>query len=420
MPDPLWINASAGAPSYSASELRANMNLISTYGGSNSRARPGVRPGSNQLAVTLVGSTITVATGVAVLEHTSATGVYWAALTSAENHTLTVADLTNPRKDIVIFRVYDHDVDASGLRTARTEYLVGTPAGSPAEPTVPAGAIRLATIDVPASGGGSPVVTDRRPWLAAPGGRLLVRDQTERDALSGLYESLAVWRADRDWEEVYDGTAWRVQGVAKVSNFADLSAITNPFSGQVASNTADNLLYRHNGTSWLALPGLVDSRTLGGTTASVTFSTIPAAARSLRLEIQARGDTAATTTNLLIQFNGDTTNNYDAQSAYGQTTTAGAAESVAASAITMLEIAAASASANHAGTVSIVIVGHSGTSWIKTVDGRSASSFGTGAGTLITRKLSGRWRSTAAITSITVKPAAGNFVANSRLDLYAE
>ena len=157
---------------------------------------------------------------------------------------------------------------------------------------------------------------------------------------------------------------------------------------------------------------------LGGTQASVTFSSISGAYSALKVHIQARGDTAATTTGLVMRFNGDTGANYDAQSAYGQTTSTGAAESVAATGVTLLDIAAASATANHAGVLDLLIAKYAGTTFIKTVDGTSTSSFGTGTGTLITRKLSGRWRSTAAITSITMLPAAGSFVAGSSFTLY--
>jgi hypothetical protein len=157
---------------------------------------------------------------------------------------------------------------------------------------------------------------------------------------------------------------------------------------------------------------------LTGTAASVTFSSIPASFRTLEIRIQARSDTAATATPLVMRFNADSGANYDSQSIFGQTTSTGATESVAATGMSLLEIAAASATANHAGALTLFIPNYNGTTFIKTADGTSTSSVGTGAGTLITRKISGRWRSTAAITSITVLPAAGNFVAGSSFVLY--
>ena len=208
--DPLWINASAGAPAYSANELRQAMALGLMYGGRNLGARQGVRPGGNQLSVSLSVSTITVQPGVACVDPALSTpqGPYWVAIPAAETHTLTAADATNPRKDIVTLRVYDHDEDASGLRLARTEYTAGTPNASPAEPTVPAGAIRLATIDVPASPGAA-VVTNNALATVAAGGILPVPSQSVRDALTGKYDGLAVWRQDLDGLNIYDGSGWR-------------------------------------------------------------------------------------------------------------------------------------------------------------------------------------------------------------------
>lgn len=210
MADPLWINADLGAPAYSANELRQAMALALMYDGRSLGARQGVRPGGTQLQTTLVSTTITVKAGVACVDPALSTpqGPYWVALPADETFTLTPADATNPRKDITILRVYDHDEDSSGLRLARSEYLVGTAAPSPVEPSVPAGAIRLATIDVPASGGGSPVVTDRRLPTVASGGILPVASQAERDALTDPYPGQVVGRTDTAMLEMRVGSAW--------------------------------------------------------------------------------------------------------------------------------------------------------------------------------------------------------------------
>ena len=176
--DPLWINVNAGAPSYTANELRTAFALGLMYDGRRVGGRKGVRPGSDQLLVSYAAPTITIQPGVCALDPalTTTQGPYWGAILTADTFTLTAADAVNPRKDIVIARVYDHDEDASGLRKLTTEYLVGTAAGSPVEPTLPASAIKLALLDVPASPG-TVVVTDTRPWTVAPGGILPVRER---------------------------------------------------------------------------------------------------------------------------------------------------------------------------------------------------------------------------------------------------
>src|SRR5690606_19396393 len=156
------------------------------YDGRNLGARQGVRPGGTQLQVSLAGSTLTVQPGVACVDPglSSVQGPYWVALPVAEQHTLQVADSSNPRKAIVVLQVYDHDEDSLTMRLARTEYLPGMPGPSPSAPTVPPGAIRLATVDVPQSGGGNPAVTNDAPLTVAPGGILPVR--SAGDLLPGV------------------------------------------------------------------------------------------------------------------------------------------------------------------------------------------------------------------------------------------
>jgi hypothetical protein len=211
VPDALWMNcpATGGAPEYTAAELRQDMAFAGLWGGRDLGARQGVRPGGSQWGVTLAGTTLTVAPGVGLVDPglTIPQGPYWVALPAAETHTLTPAHATSARKDIVVVRVYDHDEDGSGLRVARSEYLTGVAGPSPAEPAVPAGALRIAGIDVPASGGGNPAVTSAPPYTVAPGGLLPVRNQAEQSAIVP-YPGLAIWRLDGPGLLVWSGTAW--------------------------------------------------------------------------------------------------------------------------------------------------------------------------------------------------------------------
>jgi hypothetical protein len=91
------------------------------------------------------------------------------------------------------------------------------------------------------------------------GGLLPVADQSARDALTGTrYDGMTVWRMDRDWVEAFDGTAWRVQSTAVCSSTADRnSAITNPYSGQLAMTTDTDTLWQYDGTTsaWVAVGG---------------------------------------------------------------------------------------------------------------------------------------------------------------------
>lgn len=256
--DPLFINATAGAPSYSANELRQGLALGVMYDGRNLGGRQGVRPGGNQLSVSLAGSTITVQPGLAYVDPalTAPQGGYWVALPAAENPgPLQAADATNPRKDIVILRVYDNDEDSSGLRTARSEYIAGIAAPSPAEPAVPAGAMRLATIDVPASPGAA-VVTNNFRFEVAPGGILPVRAAGDvAAAVAGRYRH----RLDTGDLEVDTGSAWVPATRRRLASTNGSSALGVVAEVVVATLTA-NLINGHTYHIW-GLVGASDTVT---------------------------------------------------------------------------------------------------------------------------------------------------------------
>lgn len=75
-------------------------------------------------------------------------------------------DASNPRRDLIVLRVYDDELDSSGLTLARVEVVQGTPAASPATPATPSGAVALGYVQVPAGESTSIVagyITDLRP-----------------------------------------------------------------------------------------------------------------------------------------------------------------------------------------------------------------------------------------------------------------
>lgn len=199
--DPTWINASAGSPSYDATDLRRVDALMSMTNGVGVGAQSGIRPGGGY-TTTLASSTISVSAGVAFV-YVAGEGMYRVAMTSSWSGTLTAADATYTRIDLVYLRVWDDDVDASGLRQGDIVYLAGTPSATPSAPT-PAGTqlyMPLATITVPASGGGSASVsTSIRPVTVAPGG---ISPYSSQD---GFYEGQ--YRDSGSTLQRYTGSAW--------------------------------------------------------------------------------------------------------------------------------------------------------------------------------------------------------------------
>ena len=173
---------------------------------------------------------------------------------------------TNPRVDLVVLRVRDDPYDASGTQAGSVEIIFGIPAISPTAPAVPASCLPLWQIPIPANASsGNPIDfagtrVDRRAYTVAAGGLVPVASQADRDGIVAPFEGMQVWRMDRDWVETHDGTAWRVQGVAYVPTYPDLSLVTDPLPGQVAITTTDNVPYL-----WTTLlgPGMWISPLLG-------------------------------------------------------------------------------------------------------------------------------------------------------------
>lgn len=212
--DPWAINASGGAPLYSAAELR-RLDAVLLWAGTTDRlgARQGVRPG--HVPASLAGTTWTVHDVAAVVYpgETSTSGPYRVAILETTGSVNPAAG--QPRKDILYIQVQDDDEDGSGQRRARPGYLAGTASGSPVEPTVPDGAFKVATIDVPASGGGSPTITINAPYAVASGGILPARSSSDLPS-SGVTEGMAAFQMDSDSLVIHTGSGWAPVASTKI------------------------------------------------------------------------------------------------------------------------------------------------------------------------------------------------------------
>jgi hypothetical protein len=129
---------------------------------------------SGDLAVTQNGTpnmSVNVAAGAAVIvgDDTPATqGSYFVKNDATKNLTVTAADPTNPRKDIVIAQVRDSFYSGSD-NDWRLAVIAGTPAASPSEPSLPNNALKLAVISVVAGATSitTAVISNTRP-IAQP------------------------------------------------------------------------------------------------------------------------------------------------------------------------------------------------------------------------------------------------------------
>jgi hypothetical protein len=164
--------------------------------------------------------------------------------------------------------------------------------------------------------------------------------------------------------------------------------------------------------------GCISDTTLGGSAANVDITSIVATYAHLLIVSYARGDTAAANTALNVRFNNDTAANYDFQRLTGGAATVSAFEAFAQTSIISCFIPANTAGANLFNASLVFIPHYAGSANNKVALSLASVKLGTTTGSLATYLHGGFWRSSAAINRITLLPAAGNFVAGTRVSLY--
>lgn len=213
------MDATAGAPTYSAmNERQSNAPLYGGGSGLSMRAVPGFRVGTSTNVLTATSTTWTLGPCSAVITPaaSSAQGSYRWASDSNVTGSVTAADATYSRKDIVYIQVNDSSSgDGSGALSAPVLYLAGTASATPVAPTLPARSFLVGTITVPQAGGGSPTVILNPARFVAAGGIQPIADAAEQATLSP-YEGLRIDRMDLDRELRYNGSRW-VGGRATVT-----------------------------------------------------------------------------------------------------------------------------------------------------------------------------------------------------------
>jgi hypothetical protein len=155
------------------------------------------------------------------------------------------------------------------------------------------------------------------------------------------------------------------------------------------------------------------------TTTSVVFSSIPSGYTHLQIRaITKNGTSAGSETSILAQFNGDTTytNYYGRHLLYGDGNSAAAAASTGASWTgSAVGAIAQQRTANAFSACVIDILDYSNSSKYKTSRTLSGADYNGSGGVYY---MSSLWMNTNAITSITLKPFADTFGANSHFALY--
>lgn len=283
---------------YTARHDRLHMvtALFSTNDPTGFSARGGFINGRVPTYTNPSGWNVTISPFAAVVQNTFAAlaGDYIVVNPDNAGVVLTASSPTTNRYDIIGVRVQDNFYDGLGANTGNVVVVQGTPsAGTPSDPALPFSFLPIVRAVVNA-GSSAPVFQDLRVRTAPLGGLVPVANVTERNLILNAQRGQSVFRLDRNWVEVWDGTTWRVQGIGVVTSEADLTNITSPYTGQWAFNTGNNMLYRWTGSVWLA------AIAMGGNTTATRHEA--------RYRQTGTGQTIAASTDQRVAFN---TTDYD-------------------------------------------------------------------------------------------------------------
>ena len=152
-----------------------------------------------------------------------------------------------------------------------------------------------------------------------------------------------------------------------------------------------------------------------GGAGSIDFTSIPSTFKHLQIRVVARGTTAAASQEQYITFNGTSTNYYSAHILYGTGSSAFSTVSTYTTVNLMPRLIAASSTASTFTSYITDILDYQNTNKNKVI--RSLGGFdANGSGEIDFQ--SGLWMNTAAISSINIRPSAGNFAEYSKFALY--
>lgn len=228
--------------------------------GATFSARQGFFNGRVPVVANPSGMNVTMGACGAIIANTfaSASGDYLMANDATVQVTSAASSPTLNRHDIYGFQVKDHIFDSSGLNTVVPAIVQGSnSAGTPSDPALPASFIPVVRGVINAAAT-SPTLQSLVRKTAAEGGLVRIASATERAEITP-HDGLQIYREDRDWVEIHDGTAWRVQGIGVCATQVDRdAAITNPYNGQFAFTTDWTTLWVRRAGVWERYPrGLI-------------------------------------------------------------------------------------------------------------------------------------------------------------------
>ena len=163
---------------------------------------------------------------------------------------------------------------------------------------------------------------------------------------------------------------------------------------------------------------LISSQTLGGSTASVNFASIPSTYNDLKLVVSARGDAAAYPVAINLKLNSDTATNYSYTNLLGNSSAASSTRASSQTVDAIPNVDGASATASTFGAWEIYIPNYNSTGskpffGIDVVETNDAT-----AAHAEIQANAHLYRGASGITRIDLTPSSGNFVQYSTFTLY--
>ena len=152
-----------------------------------------------------------------------------------------------------------------------------------------------------------------------------------------------------------------------------------------------------------------------GSSGTITFSSIPSTYKHLQIRVVARSNDDNAISNLSMRINGDSAANYSWHFMQGFGTGAWSSNATSASLISLRDILAG-LTGNFPGVLIIDLLDYADTNKFKTV--RALGGFTNGTTQHQVSAISGNYRSSTAISSLSLSIALGSFITSSRFSLY--
>jgi hypothetical protein len=237
----------------SAQEARTGLSALVAHDGAG--ARLGVFYEGTQTLVTGTATTspsmqVSVAPLAFCGQKASSEGVYVGRSPGQVFVDIAAAPASNSRIDVVYAMQRDANSTTSpdGITQGEVGVITGTAAVSPTKPAIPAGAVEVGTVQVPAGATSTtdathpPTITTTCQWTTGSGAPIPVRNATEQTALTA-YDQLAVSRLDLHSRQVYNGadSAWYPRTGTNIAGAGWADNTGTPFNGTSYRRTADGL-----------------------------------------------------------------------------------------------------------------------------------------------------------------------------------